>query len=78
MVCRGGFRGSLLGSFKPPFLKLAIRTNKHSITELTDELRSAVQSGQIHCLQMMSCLTFAKRKYMKRVRKLPHYKMKLL
>ena len=47
---RGGFRGSSLGSLKPP-LKLA--TYQQTLTELTDthssslELRSAVQSRQI-------------------------------
>ena len=48
---RGGFRGSLLGSLEPPFLKLA--TYQQTLTELEDthssslELRSAVQSCQI-------------------------------
>ena len=48
---RGGFRGSLLGSLEPPFLKLA--TYQQTLTELADthssslELRSAVQSRQI-------------------------------
>ena len=48
--CRGGFRGSSLGSLVPPFLKLA--TYKQTLTELADthssslELGSAVQSRQ--------------------------------
>ena len=58
-ITRGGFRGSSLGSLKPPFLKLAMY--QQTLTELADthssslELSSAVQSRKLPKLDPRMC-----------------------